>query len=66
VQGPRIDNCPHCGCPCALDAWGNPGTAFLLRSSCEHGMCGCHQLAEAAAPALSGALPMQPAHGQFF
>jgi hypothetical protein len=29
-------------------------------------MCGCHQLAEAAAPALSGALPMQPVHGQFF
>lgn len=47
----RIDSCLMCGCPCALDAWGNPSAAVSLRSSCEHGMCGCHQLAEAHAAA---------------
>lgn len=48
MQATRVDTCPLCGCPCAMDAAGNIGTAYLLRSSCEHGMCGCHQLAEAA------------------
>ena len=45
----RVDHCPHCGCPCAVDAWGNVGSAYALRSRCQHGMCGCHQLAEASA-----------------
>ena len=50
-----VDSCRYCGCPCAVDAWGNTGSAFLLRKSCDKGMCGCHQLAEAAQVAQDAA-----------
>ena len=59
----RVDRCLHCGCPCAVDAWGNPGSAFALRSSCQHGMCGCHQLADAS---HGGMVSGRDAHGGIY
>ena len=59
----RVDSCLICGCPCAVDASGNTSVAVSLRSSCQHGMCGCHQLAEAhastSARPISAPLPMR-------
>jgi hypothetical protein len=67
----RVDQCLHCGCPCAVDAYGNIGSAFALRSACQHGMCGCHQLAEASASSGSavtvsarGMRPLRPRVGR--